>query len=62
MSTSSKAQAAAEPLENGKGMTGSSGSEEGGTKYGSGGGNAPNPGQGHGPAGGKDKKEQGPKG
>ena len=61
MSTSSKAQAAAEPLENGKGMTGSSGSDEGGTKYGSGGGN-PNPGQGHGPAGGKDKKEQGPKG
>ena len=62
MSTSSKAQAAAEPLESGKGMT--SGSDEGGTKYGSGGGNDPKPGQGHGPGGGKDKdkKEQGPKG
>ena len=57
MSTSSKAQPAAEPLQQGKGVTGS---EEGASKYGSGsgGGNTPKPGEDHGP-GGKGKKDKG---
>lgn len=55
MGTSSKAQAAAGPLKSGKGMSGSTNPDEGNTKYGSGGGNAPKPGEDHGP-GGKGKK------
>ncbi len=56
MGTSSKAQAAAKPLKSGKGMSGSStGPNDGNPNYGSGGGNAPKPGNDHGP-GGKGKK------
>lgn len=57
MSTSSKAQPAAEPQQSGKGMSGAAGSDEGNTKYGSGGGNAPKPGHGQGPEG-KGKKDK----
>lgn len=56
MSTSSNAQAAAEPLESdrGKGVTGTN-PDDGMPKIG-GGGNDPKPGQDHGHGGGKDKE------
>lgn len=60
MSTSSKAEPAAEPLKSGKGMSGTN-PDEGTTKYGSGGGNAPKPGNDHG-HGEKGKKEKTGKG
>lgn len=63
MSTSSKAQgtgsAAAEPLKSGKGM---SGSDDGSTKYGTGGGEPPRPGQTPGAPKNTDKKKRPSKG
>ena len=55
MSTSSKAQAAAEPLQAGKGMSGTN-PDDSTPKPGTGG-NDPKPGQGHGPDG-KGKKDK----